>query len=272
MSSVNPETLAIGGAVVVAGVGAYFLLRGGSSTDGVRDTLNPVTGFLENEAGRVLDAANEIRKQKAAGDLYTLLEDAWKPYRTPDFDWEVFAKKINDIDRIRKSVSLDDKDNAKLDGLIANAKKGIVDMVNGRTATKLAEAVDALKRDDVQAAKAALAKVDAAVNGSLSPNFPPAVLSDSSQRQYRIVSGEIGDRAKAALSAVSAATASATLTVKTLGAGLEHLLADNAYAIMADQWVKMSLDQQKAYTAQLTQEQRDKLRQAILARKAREGR
>lgn len=74
------------------------------------------------------------------------------------------------------------------------------------------------------------------------------------------------------LATVSAATASATSTVKTIGAGLEHLLADNAYAIMADQWAKMSLDEQKAYTAQLTQEQRDKLRQAILARKAREGR
>jgi hypothetical protein len=271
MSSVNPETLAIGGAVVVAGV-AYFMLRGGGSTDGVRDTLNPVTGFIENEADRVLDAANEIRKQKAAGDLYTLLEDAWKPYKTPDFDWEVFAKKISDIDRIRKSVSLDDADKAKLDGLIANAKKGIMDMVNGRTATKLAEAVDALKRDDVQTAKTALAKVDAAVNGTLSPNFPPAVLSDSSQRQYRIVSGEIGDRAKATLSAVSAATSSAASTAKTLGAGLEHLLADNAYAIMAEQWAKMSLDEQKAYTAQLTDEQRNKLRQAILARKAREGR
>lgn len=77
---------------------------------------------------------------------------------------------------------------------------------------------------------------------------------------------------KKTLATVSAATASATSTVKTIGAGLEHLLADNAYAIMAEQWVKMSLDQQKAYTAQLTQEQKDKLRQAILARKAREGR
>ena len=74
------------------------------------------------------------------------------------------------------------------------------------------------------------------------------------------------------LDTVSAATASVASTAKTIGAGLEHLLADNAYAIMAEQWVKMSLDQQKAYTAQLTQEQKDKLRQAILARKAREGR
>jgi hypothetical protein len=266
-SAVDPKTIAIGAAVVVAGVGAYMLLSGPRVDDlGVRGTDNPVTGVLENEADRVLDAYNEAQKQQAAGNMYTLLANAWKPWGTPDFDWEVFAKQINDIARIKKGVTLDSADEVKFANDINTAKKQIQEMVDGRTAMKLGEAIEALKSDDVQTAKAALAKVDSAVNGTLSPNWPPAVLSAQSQRLYNIAKQTIADKASQGLRGATAAASAAG----TVGAGLEHLLSQNAINIMVDQYFRWTPAQQKQYVDGLTPDQKkmfmNQIRQAKMDR------